>query len=102
MTILKKTIYLDCRCNGLTIRRNENLIDGECKSLRRVETQDGFWKYWCYVDPDSECEDVQDGWSFKACKGIKISYVYNLVNSYKDVHMATPFTTIPVRQLTIF
>ena len=31
-----------------------------------------------------------------------ISYVYNLFYSFKDVQMATPFTTTPVRQLTIF
>ena len=32
----------------------------------------------------------------------QIAYVYNLVYFYKNVQMATPFTTIPVRQLTIF
>ena len=56
-----------CKCNGNTIRRNEKILDGECNSVRRLETKDGEWRYWCYVDPDQDCPDMQDGWSFKAC-----------------------------------
>ena len=32
----------------------------------------GQWKYWCYVNPEEECTDVQDGWSFKACSNGRI------------------------------
>ena len=60
-----------CRCNGKTIRRNEKILDGECNSVRRFEDKYGEWKYWCYVDPGEDCEDVQDGWSFDACSGGK-------------------------------
>ena len=58
-----------CRCNGKTIQRNEKILDGECNSVRRFEKKAGWWKYWCYVDPEEDCEDAQDGWSFKACSG---------------------------------
>ena len=44
-------------------------MDGECNSVRRFEKKIGVWKYWCYVNPDEDCEDIQDGWSFRACSG---------------------------------
>ena len=56
-----------CRCNGKTVQVNANLLDGECNSIRRFEAKDGLWKHWCYVNPEEDCEDIQDGWSFKAC-----------------------------------
>ena len=65
-----KCSYIEgCRCNGKTVRRNEKILDGECNSVRRIESKVGAWKYWCYVDPGEDCEDTQDGWSFRACSG---------------------------------
>jgi hypothetical protein len=51
------------------VRRNEKILDGECNSVRRFESKVGAWKYWCYVDPEEDCEDTKDGSSFRACSG---------------------------------
>ena len=67
---------LGCRCNGKTVRRNENILDGKCKSLSRYEATDGVWSYWCYVNPDEKCDDSHNGWSFSACNQVcPISHV---------------------------
>ena len=59
--------FLECQCNGKTIVRNERLMDGECNSFRRFEEKEGRWKPFCYVDPEEECKDTKEGWSFDAC-----------------------------------
>ena len=42
-------------------------MDGECNSFRRFEEKEGRWKPFCYVDPEEECKDTKEGWSFDAC-----------------------------------
>ena len=57
-----------CKCNGKTIKRNEDLMDGECNSFRASMGKTGEkLKPFCYVNPDEECGDTVDGWSFNAC-----------------------------------
>ena len=66
------------------MQRNEKILDGECNSVRRYERKNGWWKYWCYVDPEEECEDAQDGWSFYACsRGIKIKDISQKICTFQ-------------------
>ena len=77
-------------------------MDGECNSLRRFEPKEGQWKFWCYVDPDEDCGDTEDGWSFKACSnGSKLKIVggtFNDVTIFQAVHMATVFSIILMKK----
>ena len=63
------SLYIEeCKCNGKTVRINEELLDGECNSLRRFEEKLGYWKYFCYINPEEDCGDNDEGRSFKACQ----------------------------------
>ena len=52
------------------MRRNENILDGECRSLSRYEATLGVWSYWCFVDPGDNCEADTAGRSFSACNQV--------------------------------
>ena len=57
----------DCSCSG---DNDENM----CNTLGLDQVREGHAKYWCYVDKDSPCVDIQESssdqgrfYSFQAC-----------------------------------
>ena len=79
------------------------MLDGECKSVRRFEAKDGLWKHWCYANPEEDCGDIQDGWSFKACTEGTVVYISLFRFIFiKDVQTATLFIMLVKKLVTAF
>ena len=60
--------------------------------------------YFCYVNPDEDCDDVEDGWSFKSCQRGKTEKPLTFMMSlYQDAQTAMLlFRMITLREITVF